>query len=685
MMSIFLERLSKSAVVASACIAVLFGAWLGAREWQPLLPLTVAALVVGAAAGRWLRTRAWIPVLACAYILPALFQLTRGFMLPAYWTPWIAALLGTVIGNLDYRGWAFPSRWKWPLAYWALAIALVWPAVIAREADFSWALMSRYNLANSGLGGSPPVIAVWILNVALTHLVGLLWLDAAFTRFLAGNPEERLRTFTRDVVWPLAVSILIGSAVAIYQGTVDINWLSGHQWPSYHRASGSLDDGNPFGFVAGLWAGVFLAVAAVSRRRAVRVTAILGACVASAGLWMTGSRMALLAALICFAFALWFAVTARKWSRRDLAVVGLSAIGLLAVLGFFVARSSTASPIARVRASLPDLSRADLHKFASFELWNRFGPYGTASVVMVRDFPLSGVGVGSFNHLFPDYAFVLVGKRTHMDNAQSWYRHQLAELGVLGSLGWLVWLPMFVVLLARTRGDANRRFAATMIKGALVAVGVVSAVSMPTQSLPVAFTVWVLVVWYLLLSTSAAERLSVPSPAPRAAAWAGVVWMLALTFVAATLYVGWRDLRPPYRAIRADWTYQVGFFPLEAAGLEPVFRWTEKHAVMVLPATGPWLKLTVRGGPPDISERPIRLEIRRHGKAIVAITRQDVSPITWYVQNTEAANRMMLEFDVSRAWRPSDYSASRDRRELGVMVDDFSFVNEPPSGAIVIR
>ena len=59
--------------------------------------------------------------------------------------------------------------------------------------------------------------------------------------------------------------------------------------------------------------------------------------------------------------------------------------------------------------------------------------------------------------------------------------------------------------------------------------------------------------------------------------------------------------------------------------------------------------------------------------------------MTWYVQNADAAKRMMLEFDVSRAWRPSDYSGSRDRRELGVMVDDFSFVNDPPPGAIVIR
>ncbi len=684
MISTILERTSKGAVVVSACVAVICGAWLGAREWPPLMPMTIVLLLGGAAAGRVWGTRVWIPVLFCAYLVPAMFVILHGSMGFAYWMPWIAALLGGVAGNLDYRGWAFPARWKWPLAYWALAVALVWPAVVAREADFTWALMYRYNLANSALGGPPPVIALWIVTVALTYMVGLLWLDASFSRFRFDKNDESLRMFLRDVASPLAAGVVIGSAVAIYQGTIDINWLSGHQWPFYNRATGSLDDGNAFGAVAGFWVGGFLALGAASRRPMLRAATVLGACAAFAGLWMTGSRMALLAALIPAAFGVWFAITARKWTRRDFAVAAVSVAGVLAVVTFFALQSSAASPLARIRSSLPGFSVEDWRRFVGFELWNRFGPFGSAWVAIMNQYPVTGVGVGSFNHIFPDYAFILTGTRAHMDNAQSWYRHELAELGVLGSLGWLVWVPMFGLLLARTRADADKRFAATMIRGSLVAVAVVSFVSMPTQGLPVAFTVWVLVFWYLLLSKDAANWLMMPAQT-RSAIWPAVVWLLTLSFVAATLVVGWRRLRPPYRAIRADWNYQVGFSGLDTSNPPHAFRWTERHAIQVFPVTGRWLKLTVSGGPPDIAERPVALEIKREGKTIITVTRNDVSPMTWYVAAPVGPARMMLEFTVSRTWQPADYGATGDRRELGVSVDDWTFVDSPPSGAVVIR
>lgn len=673
-----LERLSKITVVASACVAVLFGAWLGAREWHLLLPLSVAALMIGTVAGRQWPLWSWTAVLSVAYIFPALFLLTRGFMQPSYWVLWFAALIGAAVGNLDFQRWSYPERWKWPLAYWSLAVALVWPVVVAREANFSWDLMSRYHLASAGAGGGPPpVVAVWILSVALTHLAGALWFDAACGRFANQSPEARTALLMRTVVWPLGLSVFLGSLVAIYQGVVDINWMSGHQWPVFQRAAGSLDDGNAFGAAAGLWVGAFLAAGAASQRRLVHVISVVGACAAGAGLWMTGSRMALLLAMICLAFALWGALSARKWSRRDLGFAGLSLVGTALLIGLLAMRSSTWSPVSRISESLPTAFTSEhLRTFAAFELWNRFGPYGTASMRMVREFPIAGIGIGSFNHLFTDYSFILTGARAHSDNAQSWYRHQLAELGVVGSLGWLIWVPMVVGMLIRSRGDSTNRFAATMVKGALVGVGIVSIVSMPTQSVPVAFTVWVLVFWYLQLSSGAMLAASAPA-FPRRSLLPALTWLLTIVVVGTTAWTGWRQLRPPYRAVRADWTYQVGFSELESSSGRPAFRWTEKHAVITVRVTGPWLRLTFRpsaqsGLPPQ------SLAVRRAGKLIGSALLTNAEPTTWYVR-TPAGPRMMLEFDVSHT------SRRPDGNDVGVAVDDWVFVDEPPRGSVEIR
>lgn len=678
-----LERVSKAVVVLSACAAVLAGAWLGAREWEPLWPMTLVALTGAFAAARRWGARAWTPMLIVAYLIPVIFLGLHDSMKPAYWMPWVAALLGGVMGTIEYRQWRFPGRWKWPLAYWALAVALVWPVVVAREADFSWDLMSRYNLGNSGLGGPPPVIAVWVVSVALTHLLGVLWLDAFVTAFPCADRENSARRFARVVVWPLGVSVGIGSMLAIYQGTVDVAWLSDHQWPDFNRAAGGLLDGDAFGALAGVWVGIFLAAAVVSRSMLARAAAVAGACAACAGLWMTGSRMALLAGLICLVAGGLNAIVARKWSFRQMAIGSIGVAALVVVLGSFVEQSSTTSPVTRLMESVPPMTSDGLRKFAVNELWNRWGPFGSAFVQIVRHFPLSGIGVGNFNHMFPDYAFILTGDRGHMDNAQSWYRHQLAELGFIGSLGWLLWLPRFSLLTVRTRGTGVERFPAAMIKSALLAVGLMSLVSMPTQSLPVALTVWVLVYWYVLLAAPAAERLAAPGGGASATVWP--VWILAVAFAVLTAVVGWRELRPPYRAIGADWTYQVGFFDLETREVGPGFRWTERRATMVFPATGAWLKLTVSGGPADIAERPIRLDVRRRGKSIVSVTRTSAAPDTWYVRAPAGEKRMMLEFAVSRTWRPADAGVAGDDRERGIAVDDWMFVDRPPFGAVLIR
>lgn len=676
-----LERFSKVAVVLSALAAVGLGTWLGARAWAPLLWWSVAAFGVALVVGSRWGGRAFAPLMVLAYTFPAVMLLTHEFMEQAYWNIWMAGLLGAILGQMRSSAWAFPERWKWPLAYWALAVALVWPVVVAREADFSWALMSEYNIGNSALGGSPPVIAVFVMAVALTHLLGLLWFDAACVAYPLTGAGSRSR-FIRDIVWPLVVSLLLGSFVAIYQGAVDITWLSGHQYAVYRRATAALDDGNAFGAAAGMWIGGLLALIALVPARWIRSAIVVGIGVAGAGLWATGSRMALAAAMVCVAGAVWFVVTRRKHPVRDLLIVGVPTIVVIAGFATFASRSGTANPVERVFRALPGMNAPEIRQFANFELWNRYGPYGTVSMGMVRAYPLSGIGVGSFNHIFPDESYVLTRDHAHMDNAQSWYRHQLAELGILGSAGWLLWLPMFVGVLWRTRGDADEPFAAAMVRGGLIGMGIISLVSMPTQALTVAFSVWVFIFWYLLLSPGAVATVSAPSDRLRVARWP-LLWLGVVVFVLSTVWVGWRDLRPPFRAIRADWTYQLGFVTPEPSDVETKFRWIEGHAIEVLPVKAGWLKLTLSGGPPDMASNPLRFEVRRHGKVIIAGIRLSPAEDTWYVKVPQGATRMMLEFNVSRTWRPSD-SGGTETRPVSLRVNDWTFVNEPPRGAIAI-
>ncbi len=675
-----LERLSRVTVFLSAFVALAFEAWLGAQEWAPLMQVTALAFVVTLIVGRRSATAAWILVLVAAYIHPAIFIATLGRHLPAYQVIWLAALFGAIVARADGTEWAFPALWKLPLAYWALIIVLVWPVVVARETDFRWSTMAEPHISNSGLGGPPAAVTLLVLNVALTQLLGLLSFDSFFRTFGTADGKR----FKRVVIVPLAVSLLLGAGLALYQGLFDISWLSGHHWPSLQRAAGGLVDGDGFGTLAGFWSGTALTLANSS------VAGLLmggaGTAILWGGLWATGSRMALLAGGISMAFTVAYGLRVRRVRRIFLLLLFLACtFGALAARGKI--QWSTDSPLRRTLESLPALSCTSLLKFAQTDLFDRDAPYGSASIVMLEQFPITGVGVGGFYQLFPDYAYVLVGVRHQFDNAQSWYRHQLAELGIVGSLGWLWWVCTFGWLLVTRRVDENSQFEAGVVKGALVAIAVVSLVAMPTQLAPITLTVWVFAFWYLSLTKEVPNGLP---PARWTRGWVPwlIVWLVAIGFVADTYRIGRTTLRPPYRALFADWTYARGFYDLQnPEGREP-FRWTSDNAVFVFPTTAHYLKLTFSVQHPDVAVRPVDVRIWRKDQRIVSVTVQDEMPVTWYVRvPTDHPDhpRMMLETWVSRTWRPSDYGQKDDARELGLKVADWTFVNEPPPGAGIIN
>ena len=65
---------------------------------------------------------------------------------------------------------------------------------------------------------------------------------------------------------------------------------------------------------------------------------------------------------------------------------------------------------------------------------------------------MAGVGVAAFHTLVHDFSMAASGKDIVPDNAQNWFRHHLAELGVLGSLPWLAWCVVFALRLFARRG-----------------------------------------------------------------------------------------------------------------------------------------------------------------------------------------------------------------------------------------
>jgi hypothetical protein len=471
-------------------------------------------------------------VLVWTYLAPVAIGVSIGRYHSTFILIWIAAMLGVVLASGVTRGWQWPPRWRWPLIAVALVVAVGWPLVIWRETDFNLALLDNYRVANTSGGVAPR------------------WLRSAFStppsRTSSGccGSTASTRATRRHLSavcpfrgLPLGISAALSCALSWYQAFVDLTFWGSGVWALIRRASGTMLDANVSGMVAACWLPGFVALAGAWRGRQRAIMAGAGVLLAFAAVWSSGSRTALLAALVGAGFALTAAVlqTTPAARRRTGILVGASAAAAIALLS--VLPLPTIGPLERLRAGIHrEGARGPAALMIS--LWER-DAYGTASTRAIRDTPLFGVGVGAFTLVSMDYARAGGGPEVPFDNAQNWFRHQLAELGIVGCAGWLLWIVLFAGTLVRGRAETGNAVPAASLKGALLGLTAASMLGVPSLSPAITLTFWTFAFWYLGLLVGREEEESKTWRLfdRRGAGWA-FVSAVAVAYAAGTLYVG---------------------------------------------------------------------------------------------------------------------------------------------------
>jgi hypothetical protein len=662
-----MNRLSRVVVLCSVLAAVALQTMLGARNYGPLTLLVEAALAIGFVGALVAPGVATAVVLALAYVAPVALGVTIGRYHSTFILVWIALMLGVVLASGVTRGWQLPPRWRWPLIAVALVVAVGWPLVIWRETDFNFALLDNYRVANTSGGVAPPVASIGILETAITQLLGLLWFDFLYSRY----GGEKFQRFVRFVALPLGISAALSCALSCYQAFVDLTFWSSGGWVLLRRASGTLLDANASGMLAACWMAGFVALAGAWQGRRRVIAAGAGALLAFAAVWASGSRTALLAAMVGAGFTLTAAVlqTTPAARRRTGLLVGAAAIA--AIVLFSVLPLPTIGPLERLRAGIHSAG-AKGPAGVVMSLWER-DAYGTASTLAIRDAPLFGVGVGAFVLLSMDYARANGGPEVPFDNAQNWFRHQLAELGIVGCAGWLLWIVLFAGTLLRGRAEAGNAVPAASLKGALLGLTAASMLGVPSLSPAVTLTFWTFAFWYLglLAGREQEEAKTWRLLERRAVGWAFVLTVV-VAYALGTVYVAKKKLSVPRRAQYFGWNYNYGFHALEQA--ERPFRWTAQEGVTVVPVAGRTFVLKIWSADPDVTRRPVHAKVWVDDRLVLNERLAHPYPIERRVALPPGEQRMIVRTWVDRTWSPQAQGA-HDTRELGLAVGDWVFEN----------
>jgi O-Antigen ligase len=646
------ERLSKQITVGALAVAIPLHLYI-----DPVAGFTVrlAAAVAFAASSfstkRWPRTPA-IVATAAAIAPVVLAALTGTAALNVFYTVILAALFGALLPTLPLNGWRLPSSWRLPVVAWALTLSFGWPVMIVREAGLRLGTLRDTGTLDSWALLTTPQVESWILYVAITQLAGVIWLDWLF----GPGAEERIPS----PVHGLWIGATLASIAAIVQGTIAMSFLNAEPWIGLRRAAGTMLDANGYGAVAAV-AGP-LAFVSIPRflTRQVRAWQASALAINWAGAWMSGSRTALL----CGVFGtLLLAYELVRSSRRDETasrntwslLAGVAVVVLVLAIG-----AGAIGPLERIRTAGTPVQ----------ELWTR-GGYGPVATHMVRDYPLTGVGIGSFNWMAPDYWRRIANDKLPFDNAQNWWRHQVAELGLIASLPILFWSMWMAWLVVTRRANGADRLETQTLRGLLIGIGAASLVGMPTQNPIVLLMFFACAARFEILTRG--ERSPNPESRIPMIAWAAA-FLIAVGYAGAQLVLARGPLKPLERAARTNRDYIIGTYPSEQLP-QGQFRWTRRRATFALAAQSTHLMIRYHVEHPDVGTHPVRLRIATPCQTIVDRVFTDMSVDGQALELPEGQSRVVFETEVSRTWRPADFGKP-DRRELGAAVEA-DFIETP--------
>jgi hypothetical protein len=666
----------RGVVVASTIVAAFAELYL-AEAARSIFWIAVAGFALLLAVGWRHRALALRVVMPAMYLSPAIMlalKLNTDFSKDIVW---VLPLLGLCLSGRGARDWSLPARWQWPLITWAMIVAIAWPIVALREADFALWILPLKRVSNTSIGIGPWLVDQNVTYFALLHNAGILFVDALCRWY--GERWEHLR---REVLAPLAAAAGVACLVAFYQGFVDLSFLSSDFWTYMIRASGTLADPNKLGAVTAFWTiGAVVLARRLPQPWSAAVT-IAALALGVGAVWLCGSRTGLAAVGISVMVAAY--ESARHWwtnrsaaiDVRRIALVGIAALVVAAGMVMLLQRASTHTIVARgALFYIPFYGDKTIAQSANELLWERFG-YGPAAIEMIKEHPIDGIGVGVFHSQSYDFGKVAGYTIPQFDNAQSWLRHQLAELGIVGSIPLLWWCwVMARMMFARSRsGDP---VAAGQLRGVIVGFFIASMFGMPAQSIAIVITFWVFAFWLYQEKAPGVADVRTARHWPRPAAIAAIA-LIAL-HAGATTVDAFGELRPRERAQRFNWYYRYGYHTNDNDGtdLEPDpggnpigRRWTMEQSLAVIPVKGRVLKFVAWVDHPDADTRPVHTQVWADGRLVYE---GDLgrTPLFMDIPATPGKTHMILETKIDRTFRPSDDGKSRDRRALGLSIRDW--------------
>jgi O-antigen ligase len=458
-----------------------------------------------------------------------------------------------------------------------------------------------------------------------------LGLFIATSQLLKATPGDRARILRMIVVGASGMAVLTILRVligAVRTGDFQANAVEYFLSIRFNAAYGDVNAAGSHIVLA-----LLICAGLAMEDRARRAAWIVAAAVLTIALWLTGSRIAILAAAGALGTAgimLAGGAAAVGRSRRQLhmwaaVLAAVAVFGLLLASGRML-RSDTPRSI-QIRAEL-----------------------AATAGRMLRTAPIFGIGIGQFyesSARFSSPALLAIYSR---ENAHNNFLQIAAELGLAGAaaFAWLLWtVGRRFPARASVRG---RHYLMTGVASGAAAFLLTAAAGHPLLTPAVAYTFWIVLGWAAFAGPAHDGGAAAPARASRRTGFA----VSALIIVVVCASLPWRVQTALDRANLEHVEFGFGKWVQDEQGRR--YHPFSREAVLFLPAgTRAWLPMRMEEGRSDTAIVQIRVDGRQANAVVVGGAWQRV-PVVAPAGSSNAAFRR-VELSVSSPDRPDGSDA----------------------------
>jgi LPXTG-motif cell wall-anchored protein len=398
----------------------------------------------------------------------------------------------------------------------------------------------------------------------------------------------------------------------------------------------------------------------------------------------TGSRSGLVALAISLVFFLGFFLLMIKRQKslpiKKVGMVGVTILLVFAVIASILLLSQGSVVYDRMNELWVSYKEGGLDK----ALAERSSSIWKAAGCMIKDYPLTGVGIGAFIIELPNYARLHEFPLRTTDSAENYFIQVFAELGIIGLFFalWIFWLIFkrmkkgFSQYLSRDRW----KYMQIGVSCGIISMFLIFFVHTFIGSYELKYTFWLLVGMLFIMNRSEREAESKVSFSKK---FRFISLGVVLIFTCFQLWNSTHSLSLEHRTEMLGLDQSFGFYDTETTKTGNEFRWSKKNSALSIKIEKPVMEIPLMASHPDIRGKPVKVKIYlikdffREERLLAEIVLTESSwksvecPVPY-----EIDSQVILLFKVSRIWNPWEISKAPDTRNLGIALGEIKFSSE---------